>query len=330
MAGPNYLETGRNPELPEGITKSENPLQGLIESGQVWLGADLLCAQRIVVRPGQTMMVELQIPDAGLPPDPVSQRNAGRLVRDALFLSVRSRFALLGLTEDSKVNRTVRRVVDSQQTKTTVRLVSLGIKGLGWRPVELLQGEGLGCFFTPIGGQCLQGQELFNTACRIVDGKFGRDWSLVIPRFRSYATTRSEFASEATAIALRLSKKRLMIPRSDEPISLSRIVDYRDYLDKHVFKPIGRKTEPPDFWVGETKVPVNLPEEERLVGILEGAAYENGHWVIQTESRLMKPGQTDWPIRYEFYRPYSRTRPEPADLRGQGTQFLVMQLFKQP
>lgn len=330
-AAGSYNPNDFNPKRPERTAESADPLKRLIERGEVWWGTDLLCTQGAVILPGQTTIVELQIPNSGLPPGQISEENLRKLVRDVFFLSIRSRYAQLGLTADSKV----RRVINSQQQQKTVRL---GIKGLGGRPVELSQGEGLGCFFTPIGGNCLQGEELFNTASRIfrtvndkfrINTKFGRDWLLVIPKFRSYASTRTEYAGEATAIALRLGRKRLMIPRSDESVSLSGITDYRGYLDRYVFKSVGPKTKLPDFWIGETKVPVCLLQEEGIVGILESTAYENGRWIVQTDSRLMKPGQTDWALRGEF-KQHGMSESKVTGLRGQGTRFLVMQLFQQP
>jgi len=318
-----------NPSRLVNTNEHASVLEELTEMDRVWWGRDLECARDTRIEPGQTTEVELTFTRDSLPPIDIPERDVETVIR-ALEGDVRSRYAHLGLQlVQSKKPRTV----DLERGTVTVN-----VTGLGGRPVELPKGEGLLSFFS-IGGNAdyLQRERLVLEAASVIKGNFGEAWQLVVPQRMAISKNLNRISS-ATAVALMLNKKkRYMIPQNEISVKLAGERDYRRYLADHkVFQRIGKKQTPPPFWVGETVAKVDLPKKKGIVGVLGVMAYVNRQWVYQTESRLIKPGETPkWEIRHEFSNPTGKSeqsgRPEEAqDPYGLGTQYLVMYLIQQP
>lgn len=326
MAGPiearSSQQQGQNPE---------DPLKRLIKEGRVWWGTDLRCVAETLIRPRQITIVELTIPDGGLPPGAIPSQSVGRFISNSLEFSIRSRYAQLGV--QIVADKAGKIPVEFNPQKKTI---SFNILGLGGRPVDLPEGEGLGCLYSLIGGRYFYGEDVLRRAASVIRttegkrAKLGREWFLEVPGLPTGITRSTKYAPVATGMALRLSPKRYRIPVGREPVNLSGIPDYRKYLDEHVFEPIGEKETPVGFWVGETMGIIGFPLTEGIVGVLGNHAFIDGNRVVQTRSHLIKPGQTDWPLRYEFYDPHGNLGQPQTSSKGHGIQYVAMRLMQQP
>lgn len=303
----------------------------------VWWGSDLEVCKDTLIEPGEKTAVKLKLTRESLPPIDIPNGSEEVVIQN-LKPHIRSRYANVGtdiLFLGAKEKGRRLPAVNLEEGTVTATVMSLG-----GRPIFLPEGEGLLSFFS-IGGNAdyLQGERLFKTAKPLIHGKFGKAWYLIDSRgMRPSKHVDVDGLEHATALALILDRtRRFWIPPSRDSVTLAGEEDYRSYLSrKGILVHLGKRQPLPTFWVSETEVKVNLPEEKGIIGQLSLLASSNGKFVSHLESPFLKNGETPaWRVRVEIddrkaVMQESAESEEAEDLYGKGIQYVVLYLIQQP
>lgn len=284
-----------------------NPLfhrEKLITPGRFWIGGDVRAAENTVLFPTSPKHREQWINacfnESSLPFFGEEEVSSFLKIEDGIH--TRSRAAQLGLltlpySSTSDGIKPYPPIVK----RNGLYYTKLPVAVLGPRAIVLKKGEGFACYYDKSEAQELTGQELIKSIGEdrgvVMKGKYRKDWFFVNDHFQPLAQS----DPSAVALALSLSDQRLCVSKG-EPVAIfgDEIKDYRLFLEKNgILQPV-KTNEFPQFWIGETKYPIEIKEDYN--GLLN-VAQIGGGFVAQTLSFLIKGGKTSWPIRLELFMP---------------------------
>ncbi len=294
-----------------------------LESLGVWIGKDMRSATDLVIPPdAEQHVLPVTVDDESFPPINFQTDDFDEILT-RLQVSVRSRGAQLGLTMDLVYHFPESFSFPQSTIQRKKISLGLGFYNLGARPVGIKQGEGVACLASIksspeaafIKGPALD-QAVKDGRIGITKGEYGRDWS-----WYGYGLHKKEGGKESTVrvlleksslefasgMAVRLSDQRYEIAPADNPIYVfdEKIKDFRELIKKNILPLAGRAHG--RFWLARTAIPLYLDPSvcgflhpDLKVGHTERNIQIFGH---QTASRLIKGGETNWPIIVEAHTP---------------------------
>ncbi len=271
--------TRSSEEVHKYLSVREKLLSELKRSGEFCISPDFSAAQELHLNPGQVRELPVDTKEVDMD-----------LIRYGIMhYAVRSRGAQTGF--NFRIN--------GPAFNSNNQLL-LTVESLGYRTIEIFNGDKIGRFYHERGAQMLYGRELEEFCHLYIHNKDKNskkdDWFLV--RSNNQPTISSSQRNYAVGIGLFLDESINLYVTPGLPIAIfnDSIKDYRGLLDREVLKQITNSIKEPGLHISQTRATVMLPIG--INGILE---YGLGNiYGAQIESHLIEGGKTNWPLRVEY------------------------------
>jgi hypothetical protein len=277
--------------------------------GKFWKGPDIVTASDVTIYRHTNIPIVITPnslpPLHGLPPEALN---------GVVRASVRSRYAQLGIDLHDDIGGQIAQWIVENGYQTMSGCIEQEFEARAFafnrcaRPIFIPKGSHLFRFFYEFARPAVRGKDLISLIKSEeikIDGKQDYDWMWSYNRIGS-----GEENIIGINIRIKSEGRKWISPHpTNEPIIIKEQEgDYREEIDELLVPIPQDKNE--KLWIGET-TPVSLGQSiEAILGrvvVRDSAIFEIETLGLQTSSRLIDGGKTNWPIRVEVL---SATTPE--------------------